>query len=102
MPASMTYTLEQIRRIAAAYCQRADIAASTLGSKICGNAAVLPQILTGGGCQARTLETITAWFDRNWPENYAWPRGVPRNPRAAARPARGAHAETQRSAAPPL
>jgi hypothetical protein len=80
---TMSYTLEQLRRLAETYCSSTGARPSALGRNICGNPIVLPRIMAGEGCQAETAETISAWFDLNWPAGLAWPSGLPRNPRPA-------------------
>jgi hypothetical protein len=76
----MTYTLDQLRRLADTYCSATGARPSALGRSICGNPVVLPRIIAGEGCQADTAEAISAWFDQNWPAGLAWPHGLPRNP----------------------
>jgi hypothetical protein len=76
----MSYTLNQLRRLADTYCSATAARPSALGRSICGNSVVLPRIMAGEGCQADTAEAISAWFDLNWPQGLAWPKGLPRNP----------------------
>ena len=86
----MSYTLDQLRRLAETYCSSTGARPSSLGRSICRNPIVLPRIMAGEGCQADTAEATSAWFDLNWPAGLAWPPELPRNPSPAAPRARTA------------
>jgi hypothetical protein len=43
----------------------------------------------GQGCNSRTVPTVMAWFDANWPADLDWPVSVPR-PRPAQKRRRAA------------
>jgi hypothetical protein len=85
----MSYTLDQLRRLAETYCSAKNARPSALGRSICGNPLVLPRIMAGEGCKAETAEALSVWFDQNWPAELAWPQGVPRNQPPPAKDMRG-------------
>lgn len=69
---------EDLLQLAQAYSQAFDIALSTVGTRACRNARIFNRLAIGKGCHSRTIEQASAWFAENWPENLAWPEGIPR------------------------
>lgn len=43
-----------------------------------GNGGAIPRLAKGGDCRTATLQHGMFWFDRNWPVDLAWPKGIRR------------------------
>lgn len=73
--------MEQVLRshlatLASVFADR-NISATTIGKRALNDNTFLPRALNGEGFTIKTYDRVVVWCFENWPENVAWPEGVP-------------------------
>ncbi|MEM1077420.1 MAG: hypothetical protein AAGI09_02735 [Pseudomonadota bacterium] len=51
---------------------------ATISNKAVGHARHFKRLRHGKGCTLRNALRVVDWFDKNWPEDLAWPEGIDR------------------------
>lgn len=75
-PSYMEYeTLTHLAESLTAFIGRSE---ATLSNKIVGHARFFSRLRKGEGCSVTSFNMVFKWFDENWPEDLAWPKGITR------------------------
>lgn len=74
----MLYRIQDLRRLCEVYCLGTGISPRQLGLTVCGNHALVQRIQAGKGCHSSNVETMSGWFNTNWPLDLAWPENIKR------------------------
>ncbi len=77
----MLYRPHELRRLADAYLAATGANHHALSEEICGrsNNRLIGRLLEGYGASSASLELATDFFNRQWPQGVAWPKGIARN-----------------------
>jgi hypothetical protein len=75
------YSAPELVILAKAFIAATGVVESTLSRHAAGNDKTVSRMLLGYDCTARTAETMSRWFDANWPITLEWPREVKRHGR---------------------
>ncbi len=67
-----------LQTLAHAYAAASGLAISTIGMRAARDARFFDRLADGKGFTVKTYDTVMRWFLSNWPENVAWPDGIPR------------------------
>lgn len=70
--------INQLLDLARAYGDAENIELSTVSSRVFDDSKKLGALQTGRDIQVKRLESALRWFSDHWPENVAWPEGIPR------------------------
>ena len=75
-------TIRNLLSLAETYSAHTSLKLSTIGVYVLNDGKFFARLLGGGSCTVRTAERTAQWFSDNWPADVAWPRDVPRPPKA--------------------
>ena len=79
-----SFSADQLRELAVAYCAATGISLSLLGERAAGNYRMFVRLADGYGCTLDCAERATRWFLDNWPKGTPWPASVPKPRKVAA------------------
>jgi hypothetical protein len=74
----MMYTTAELVELATTYVAATGVTFSRLSKLAANNNRLFERLSEGFDCHADMAERASAWFDENWPEDLAWPKGVTR------------------------
>jgi hypothetical protein len=69
---------DELLALARAYCEARHITLSTAGTYAARNERIFTRLAAGKGCNSRSIDRAAQWFSANWPDDLAWPAGIPR------------------------
>jgi len=72
-------TGEQTLKLAKLYSEHTGLKLSSIGAYAANDGRHFLEIEEKGReCLPRTARRVAEWFSENWPQDLAWPQGVPR------------------------
>jgi hypothetical protein len=81
-----TLNPDQLLTLAHAYSETTGVTLGTVGKRACGgNHHFFNRLAKGRGANALSIMRAVEWFVVNWPDNAAWPKGIPGKPSFRAR-----------------
>lgn len=69
---------QELYQLAVFYGEHMGRGVEAVSGLVYGNGGAIPRLARGSDCRTATLQHGMLWFDRNWPVDLAWPKGIQR------------------------
>ena len=75
---------QMLVELAEVYAAHRGLKLSTVSTYVASDGKFFGALKKEAGCTLARAERVVTWFDKNWPDDLAWPQHIPR-PEAAAK-----------------